>query len=500
MTRLHLGRGLVPLLLLSLPVAASAADELYLSATNKFEYRRFDQESRREEALRNRLEVSAYQGIFGAWVRLEGLQISAPSFYDPYGVFEETDEPGRIDRTEVTKRLFTVNTDSFRAEVGDVSHTFGRGLMLSVFEDEALNFDTRLEGFRGRVDHERGSATVIAGSAEGNRFRGVFVEPDARGPVRAGAGFVEAWGGESNTDVFPREQHAGAFAEVAAGPANFYGEYVERRFPGLEGAGAFGTPGRGAFAAADITLGSATASVEVRDFFRFEHAYNDPPTTLRQHTWTSLNRVNGQVLADIPDDDVLGVLASAEYAYDFFTTFQGSWSRLDRGDNDDDFFEVYGEAKGNWREKVFVTAAASESELSFGTLFEERIGGFGEVVYEFNDRNSLSVGVEWSEIQESSRVTREFEFPHEFSERIWYASWGRSPWLNLTFTYEDTTEEDPAEDRDEWYTLFAEIAVAENHDLNVSFGSEKGGWKCTGGVCFFEPEFEGLKVKWVARF
>ena len=34
----------------------------------------------------------------------------------------------------------------------------------------------------------------------------------------------------------------------------------------------------------------------------------------------------------------------------------------------------------------------------------------------------------------------------------------------------------------------------------LSYGSERGGWKCTGGVCFFEPEFEGFKVKWVGRF
>jgi hypothetical protein len=44
------------------------------------------------------------------------------------------------------------------------------------------------------------------------------------------------------------------------------------------------------------------------------------------------------------------------------------------------------------------------------------------------------------------------------------------------------------------------VAVAEGHDVMLSYGSERGGWKCTGGVCFFEPEFEGFKVKWVGRF
>jgi len=490
----------VATVLLAVP-AARAADELSLSATNKLEYRRLDQENVREEAFRNRLEISAYQGIFGAWIRFESLQISNGSVYDPYGVADESALGAqRFDRTALTKRLFTIDTERFRAEVGDVSHVFGRGLMLSVFEDEALNYDTRLEGFRGRYDDERGSATVVAGSHQGNRFRGAFVEPDFEGPLRVGGAFVEAWGGETETSIRAREQHGGGFAELSVGPATVYGEYAERHFPGIEGNGHLGTPGHAGFVSAEVTSHGMTLSGEYRNMFRFEHDYNDPPTTLRQHTWTLLNRVNGQILADIPDDDVQGYLAQGEYAYDFFHTLQASWSKLDRGDNDDDFFEVYGEGKGTWREKVFLAAAASESEANLGTVFEERIGGFGELILEIDDTNSLTLDLEWSEVQESSRLTQSFEFPNEYRERIFSASWGRSPWLNLTVSYEDTTEDDPESTRDDWLTVFAEIAVAEQHDVTVSFGSERGGWKCTGGVCFFEPEFEGLKVKWVARF
>ncbi len=486
---------------LTSPSPAHADDPLYLSATNKLEYRRLDQDDLREEALRNRLEVSGYQGIFEAWLRLEALQISDGSLYDPYGVADDAvTDVQKFDEAGITRRLFAVNVNDFRGEVGDVAHTFGRGLMLSVFEDEALNFDTRLEGFRGRLRHERGTAVALVGSHEENRFRGLFLEPEVPGPLRAGAAFVEAWGADLNTDILPREQHVGGYAEVQTEFATVYGEYAERRFPGKDGRGVRDTPGHGGFVAAEVYWEGASLAVEHRDFFRFEHEYHDPPTTLRQHTWTSLNRANGQVLADIPDEDVQGNLVQASYSYDLFTSFQGSFAKLDRGDNDDQFTEWYGEAKGTWKEKAFLTAAAAESELEFGTLFEERISGLGELIVELDDLNSLTFGVEWTEVQESNDVTQSFEFPVEFSERIFSVSWGRSPWLNLTVTHETTTEDDPTEDRDDWTTALAEIAVADNHDVEISFGSEKGGWKCTGGVCFFEPEFEGLKVKWVSRF
>jgi len=494
------------LALLAPPAAAQEPAPVRLDVRNKREYRRLDHEGR-EEAFRNRLEVSGYQGIFSAWIRLESLQMSDASVYDPYGEVEEG-QPGvqRRDETGVTRRLFGVETERLRVQAGDVPHVFGRGLALSVFEDEELNFDTRLEGIRASGEHELGAASVVAGSRDGNRFRGVFAEPAAwnlgasGARARVGASFVEAWGAAEDTDIRPREQHAGGLAEVTFGPASVYGEWVERKFPGKDGVGALGKPGRGAFVAGQVTMENVTLSAEHRDFFRFEHEFHDPPTTLRQHLWTSLNRVNGQVLSDIPDDDVIGTLVQADWAPGPFTNVQGSWARLEEDSGPDEFTEIYGEAKSTWRERVFATGAAAESELTLGTLREERITGLGEVVGEIDDVNSLAVVLEWTEVQVSDERTSAFRLPDRFRERILAVSWGRSPWLNLTVTHEDTDEDDPTEDRDRWTNAFAQVTVAGGHDVVLSYGSERGGWKCTGGVCFFEPEFEGVKVKWVGRF
>ena len=479
-------------LLLSGPVSADE-DPLQVGVTNKLDYRRLDQNRTKEEAFRNRMELTAIRGPFSAWMRLESLQISNANVYDPFGAVDVA--PGvdlRIDETEITKRALTIEADRFRGTVGDVSFVFGRGLMPTVFEDEELNFDTRLEGIVGHYDDDRGTVSLLAGSHDGNRFRGVYVEPVPWRFVRVGGGFVEAWGSGQDTEIRDREQHVGGLAELTLGPASLYGEYVQREFAGID------VTGHGGFVSGLVSLGGFTVSAEWKDFLKFEHEFHDPPTTLRQHTWTMLNRENGQILSDIPDDDVNGFLVDAEYAAGLFTTFLGSYSRLEKDDSGDTFWEAYGEAKGTWRERVFGTAGGAESEFAFGNIFEERLSGFGEVIVELDDANSLTLGAEWAEVQESNTATQAFEFPEEFRERIFYLSWGRSPWLNLTVSYEDTG--DPSESRDDWTTVVAEIAVADGHDVLLSYGSERGGWKCTGGVCFFEPEFEGLKLRWVARF
>ena len=70
--------------------------------------------------------------------------------------------------------------------------------------------------------------------------------------------------------------------------------------------------------------------------------------------------------------------------------------------------------------------------------------------------------------------------------------------MTLTVFGEDTTDDTETQDR--WLTGQAEIVLNDSQDLIVSLGKERGGWKCSGGICFYEPEFEGLKVRWTARY
>jgi hypothetical protein len=476
--------------------AAGQEPELYLSATEKLDYRRLHQGVERQEALRNRLEVSAYRGAFSAWVRLETRQASNVARYDPFAFLDQAGGEGpRVDETEVSRRSFTFADDSFRGTAGDFSFIFGRGLLFAAFENEELSFDTRLEGVHGVLDHELGSAQALAGSHQGNRFRGVFVERSGWGPMRVGAGFVEAWGAESGTNIRQREQDYGGLTEIECGPLSLYGEYVERRFS--SGGGAEG-PGHGGFVSGVLSYEGFTLSGEYRDYFRFEHEFHDPPTALKQHTWTLLNRLNGEVQGDINDNDVEGLLAEMSYSPDLFTSLRASFSRAGKDLAGDDYWELYGEAKTTWQEKVFLTGAAAESELTTGTLFDERLAGFGEVIVELDEVQSLTANVEWSEVRETDEVTRAYLLPRDYRDRLFSLSYGRSPWLNLTLAYEDTTDE--TETRDDWFSVLAEISLADHHDLNIGYGSERGGWKCSGGVCYYEPEFEGLKVRWVARY
>jgi hypothetical protein len=473
--------------------------DLHLGVTNKMDYRRFDQDNIRADAFRNRLEVTAVRGPFDLWVRLEALTESDAFIYDPFGLFPEGVAPNtRYDETEVTKRAFTFKQESFRATVGDGSMIYGRGMLLALFEDEELNFDNRPEGLFARFENDLGRAQAIGASKDHNRFRGVLLEPNAWGPLRLGAGFVEMWGSGVDTFIQDREQDYGGLAELVYGPATVYGEYVHREFPNAApGAGDAGEGG-GGFVSGLIASHGFSLSGEYRDYSNFEHQFHDPPTALKQHTWTLLNRINGQVQQDINDNDAEGFLMEGSYSAGLFTSVTSSYSEVRKDVGRDEFWEVFGEGKTHWKERMFFTAAAAESEFKVGTVFEENIGVFGEIVGELNEIESLTANVEWNDVRESDSITQAFQEPIDFSDRVFSLSYGRSPWLSLTASYEETT--DPREEDQKFFSGVAEINIVQNHDLVVTYGKERGGWKCSGGVCFFEPEFEGLKLRWVARY
>ncbi|MDP6461556.1 MAG: DUF6029 family protein, partial [Gemmatimonadota bacterium] len=90
------------------------------------------------------------------------------------------------------------------------------------------------------------------------------------------------------------------------------------------------------------------------------------------------------------------------------------------------------------------------------------------------------------------------QYPREWRDRILNLTYARSPWLTMTLSHEDTTDEE--QERSDWLFLQAEIMLDSGNDVVLTAGSERGGWKCSGGVCWYEPEFQGVKVKWVSRF
>jgi len=85
-----------------------------------------------------------------------------------------------------------------------------------------------------------------------------------------------------------------------------------------------------------------------------------------------------------------------------------------------------------------------------------------------------------------------------FENYLASVAWYVHPAVSVSAVGETTTEE--GLDREFW--LFGEVGLAIRQGLDawVGFGTERGGKKCSGGVCFTEPEFTGARVRLLMSF
>ena len=70
----------------------------------------------------------------------------------------------------------------------------------------------------------------------------------------------------------------------------------------------------------------------------------------------------------------------------------------------------------------------------------------------------------------------------------------------ITFASVVEATDDESEDRSVWAMFEVKSLLADDLELGVSLGSERGGLKCSGGVCRVEPEFSGARVRLTTYF
>ena len=72
------------------------------------------------------------------------------------------------------------------------------------------------------------------------------------------------------------------------------------------------------------------------------------------------------------------------------------------------------------------------------------------------------------------------------------------PRVTLTASVEQTTEAET--ERDAWVFGDIRLKLEQDFEVTIGGGTERGGKKCSGGVCYTEPEFEVVRIRFSAFF
>lgn len=249
--------------------------------------------------------------------------------------------------------------------------------------------------------------------------------------------------------------------------------------------------------------------------------FQNPPTAQKEHTSTLISRnphvtnfndeVGGQLDIIYVASEKLyfnlnfGV-ASEHYQYaDIDTTAVVSYQRVARDNsfipelsNDafNPFWEYFIETEYYATEKLYTKLAFSrQSSVVYNQInpgSSEKILTSTipvEVRYELDNNFALKVNLE-QQWENNSIRTGEKSFMNQYAS----VNLTKSPYLGLTVSGEFTNDKEEPTGKSSWFLGEIIYKLDQKNQVTFSYGSERGGLKCTNGICRYVNPFEGFRA------
>jgi hypothetical protein len=469
-----------------------------LSVANQLEYA-WSRDTE-EPTLENWTDVRYISGAFGAGIRMVSFQPPDPTISVSENHFD------------VDYRFVEASSENGTFRAGNYYALFGQGLALNSYLERDLRVDTNLEGakLQGRLGDASFTFltgnTVVGSSEDVERRRADWVH-GADGEYNTFGALAPDLGTMFGGSAVRLQRHGdspqnllAARSSVSYSTLYLYGEYGHIDRPGETGSGLF--------ASGTVSLGPFDLLAEYKDYDRFGlnnsagKPYNLPPSLSRERTYTLLNR---HPHALDPNDEV---------GFQVEGTLTASGQQLlghfgqTRNQDDDDIFNTFDEAYGEitlhdedffgFPEITFVNAFDYQKSFLSGLTedpYRELYTNIHELRVVGDDVNSYRVQFEHQHNQS--------EAEGEFDTYFMLLEYSRSPdWtFNLVGETSNKSSAQLAEDEkaDAVYGLVS-YHISDQHDVSVLYGRRAAGFVCVGGVCRFEPEFEGVEVRLLSRF
>lgn len=404
----------------------------------------------------------------------------------------------------IRKRWVTGSYGPIDLRLGDSYATFGSGLVLRIFEDQAVDFDNAVDGFHIAASHGSWSAEGVGGT---NSFG------DARTMVKGVSGRFDPGGGwlfgvnaavidsiDGETAAPGRDGLAGVQGSaVLPGGIDMTAEYAIRRYSPERPRRGSPDDGHAAYGAIRGDAGPVSLLLEGKDLLRFQHAYANPPTAVRQHTSTLLNR--GSHVPNIRMNDERGFQSEILWSLRPGMLFTGNYSRSEARHSDLPAWEISGlsEIDAGSTHGIF-WIAESEEKVREGAdrFFYERITVGGDILRSFDPGWGVEIGYETQFIQQQDLAKADREFPHEYRDHLASLTVSKSPNHSWAATIEWSN--DPKEVKDSWVWLEWNIRLGLIGQLSIAGGTLRGGQVCSGGVCKLVDPFEGGRLELLTNF
>lgn len=254
--------------------------------------------------------------------------------------------------------------------------------------------------------------------------------------------------------------------------------------------------------------------------------YQNPPTAIKEHASTLLSRYphvvdfNDEVGAQMdviyaPNDKITFNIntAAASRHYNYINNGVGGLVDYERVDRNDDFIPNFNDEYSPWYEFYLEGEYYATDKLYGKVAYDYQ----NSVIYDYlNPDASEKVWIHtiptefrYTFIPEYTfKLNFEQQFAHnsnaaetpDFMNQLIALSLSKSPNLSITGSFEWTTSDDEPTGKKNW--LLGEISykITPTNTVMVSYGTERGGVRCTNGICRYVRPFEGFRLTINSKF
>jgi Family of unknown function (DUF6029) len=480
---------LLLLVIVACPVFAES--DVTISATDQFEYS-YSSETEREIA-ENWLDFSLRADDFRIGLLLNARQPSEEGFRE----------------NEIKHRFFEFSASGFDVRVGHFYGLFGRGLVFSAYENRLVRIDTALDGAIASFQKGRLSGTVLSGtpSALQRDLRAVDLEYDlGRGWTVGGTGltyFIDETGAAQNNAIRIQEREWVRSARVSQffSFGDFYAEYGRKSgYDFMAVPDGIAREGHVAYGALNLYSGPVALSLEAKDYDRFAVMkradgitnLNRPPALTREHVYSLL----GRNAHNLDPDNETGWQAELSWSLprDWNLIANSNRTETQGGELlfEETYLQIENESLDNWRAK---------GAFGYQDAQGRRQTGVGEVTWLMDDRRSLTMIWEHQHVTGENFdrfVAGEWDVDYLTLEFATAPAWSLSGILELNNKY--PLQRDPGEKAGPFPALQLSYAAANGSSIAIWAGKRQAGQVCSGGVCKFEPAFEGVEIFGLIRY
>jgi len=119
----------------------------------------------------------------------------------------------------------------------------------------------------------------------------------------------------------------------------------------------------------------------------------------------------------------------------------------------------------------------------------------GEYDFEIDENSSFKILSDYQLVDHNVSATT-----HDWNDMYFSIEYSYSKYGYVNVSVITTSEEVPEDTPDTWVGFEAGVKLADNHKLELFYGRERAGIKCSGGSCRQVPEFDGFKLTLTSSF